>query len=258
VNSNYWFQAKEISAFREGYEVVKNLNIKFKTNERIIILGPNGSGKSSIIDLINREIYPIQKSNSFLKIFDKELIDLWDLRRNISTVNNQIKSRINPNLKVFDLLISGLYGTYCKVKSKSKDNQIAEAVVDKMNLKKISEEKFGILSDGEKQISLIARAIINNPKVLILDEPSANLDLKSKYLLMDYLEYLSRIKINILCITHDISLITKDFNRVILLKNREVMKDGKPSEIINEENINNLFEIKIKLYKSKNNWEAIR
>lgn len=258
MNSNYWFQAKEISAFREGYEVVKNLNIKFKTNERIIILGPNGSGKSSIIDLINREIYPIQKSNSFLKIFDKELIDLWDLRRNISTVNNQIKSRINPNLKVFDLLISGLYGTYCKVKSKSKDNQIAEAVVDKMNLKKISEEKFGILSDGEKQISLIARAIINNPKVLILDEPSANLDLKSKYLLMDYLEYLSRIKINILCITHDISLITKDFNRVILLKNREVMKDGKPSEIINEENINNLFEIKIKLYKGKNNWEAIR
>ena len=258
MNSNYWFQAKEISAFREGYEVVKNLNIKFKTNERIIILGPNGSGKSSIIDLINREIYPIQKSNSFLKIFDKELIDLWDLRRNISTVNNQIKSRINPNLKVFDLLISGLYGTYCKVKSKSKDNQIAEAVVDKMNLKKISEKKFGILSDGEKQISLIARAIINNPKVLILDEPSANLDLKSKYLLMDYLEYLSRIKINILCITHDISLITKDFNRVILLKNREVMKDGKPSEIINEENINNLFEIKIKLYKSKNNWEAIR
>lgn len=258
MNSNYWFQAKEISAFREGYEVVKNLNIKFKTNERIIILGPNGSGKSSIIDLINREIYPIQKSNSFLKIFDKELIDLWDLRRNISTVNNQIKSRINPNLKVFDLLISGLYGTYCKVKSKSKDNQIAKAVVDKMNLKKISEKKFGILSDGEKQISLIARAIINNPRVLILDEPSANLDLKSKYLLMDYLEYLSRIKINILCITHDISLITKDFNRVILLKNREVMKDGKPSEIINEENINNLFEIKIKLYKGKNNWEAIR
>ena len=258
MNSNYWFQAKEISAYREGYEVVKNLSIKFKRNERIIILGPNGSGKSSIIDLINREIYPIQKSNSFLKIFDKELIDLWDLRRNISTVNNQIKSRINPNLKVFDLVISGLYGTYCKVSSKSKDNQIAEAVMDKMNLKKISEKKFGILSDGEKQISLIARAIINSPKVLILDEPSANLDLKSKYLLMDHLEYLSKIKINILCITHDISLITKDFNRVILLKNREVIKDGKPSEIINEENINNLFEIKIKLLESKNNWEVIR
>ena len=69
--------------------------------------------KSSLVDLINRNIYPVLSNKSRLKIFNKELINLWELRKRISTVNNEIKSRIHPKLKIFDLIISGLYGKYC-------------------------------------------------------------------------------------------------------------------------------------------------
>ncbi len=259
MNSEYWFFSQEVSAFKNGYEVVKNLNIKFKNEERILILGPNGSGKSSIIDLINRNLYPIQKPNSILKIFDKELIDIWYLRKKVSTVNNEIKSRINPHLTVSDLLISGLHGTFCKVKKiKEEEKFLSENLLKKINLTKLSEKKFGFLSDGEKQIALIARAIINNPKVLILDEPSANLDLKSKFFLNDHIKYLSKIGISILCVTHDISMITKEFNRVILIKDRTILNDGYPSKIMTDKNINELFEIKVNLLESQNNWEVIR
>tara|TARA_Y100001978_G_scaffold194088_1_gene200883 strand:+ start:1369 stop:2151 length:783 start_codon:yes stop_codon:yes gene_type:complete len=259
VNNKSWLEAENINAFKKGYKVINNLTLKFNNNERIFILGPNGSGKSSIVDLINRNIYPIICKNSSFKLFNKEFINIWEVRKYISTVNNEIKSRINPHLKVFDILISGLYGTFCKIKNpKREDIYAANKLITQINLRDISDKDFGCLSDGEKQITLIARSIINNPKVLILDEPATNLDLKSKHFLIDKIQYLSKLGISILCITHDISIITNDFNRVILLKDRKIIGDGTPNKLMNSENINNLFEINVKLIKNCNSWDVIR
>ena len=122
MSKDYWLEAKNISCLKNEYEVVKDLNLKLKYNENIILIGPNGSGKSSLIDLINRNIYPVIKKDTVFKIFNKELINIWELRKNISTVSNDIKTRINPRIKVFDLIISGLYGKYCKISCKSHAN----------------------------------------------------------------------------------------------------------------------------------------
>ncbi len=107
MKNNCWLDAKNITAFKKDYKAIKNFNLKLFDNQRIIILGPNGSGKSSIVDLINRNIYPIVKKDSHLKIFNEELIDIWKVRKYISTVNNEIKLRINKDLKVKDILLSG-------------------------------------------------------------------------------------------------------------------------------------------------------
>lgn len=259
MNNNIWLEAHNVTAYKNGYEVIKNLNVSFYKDERIVILGPNGSGKSSIIELINRNIYPIEKNDSYLKIFNNDIINIWNLRDRISTVNNEIKSRINQNLKVYDLILSGLNGSYSKKDNISyKEKTITNNLIEKMSLNNIAEKKFGNISDGEKQISLIARAIINNPEVLILDEPAVNLDLSSKFFLLDQFDNLSELGINILCVTHDLSLITKNFNRVILLKDRNIIADGSPDKILKKEYINSLFNIKVNILKNKNNWEVIR
>jgi len=127
-----------------------------------------------------------------------------------------------------------------------------------MFLNDIADKKFGYLSDGEKQISIIARAIINSPKVLILDEPSVNIDLKSRIFLIEKIKNLSQLGICILCITHDISIITKDYNRVIFLKDRKIIRDGKPIDLMNSKNINQLFDINIKLFENSNSWDIYR
>ena len=177
MKKNCWLDAKNTTAYKHDYKVIKNLSIKLFDNERIIILGPNGSGKSSIVDLINRNIYPLVKKHSHFRIFNEELIDIWKVRKYISTVNNEIKFRINKNLKVKDLLLSGLYGTFCKIENPTKEDIIqVKDLIEKMFLNDIADKNFYYLSDGEKQISIIGRAIINNPKVLILDEPSVNID----------------------------------------------------------------------------------
>ena len=259
MRTNCWLDVKNTNAYKQDFKVIKNLSIKLFYNERIIILGPNGSGKSSIVDLINRNIYPLVEKESYFKIFNEELIDIWKVRKYISTVNNEIKLRINKDLKVKDVLLTGLYGRFCKINNPKVEelNKVKE-LIDKMFLNDIADKEFGYLSDGERQISIIARAIINNPKVLILDEPSVNLDLKSRIFLIEKIKNLSQLGICILCITHDISIITKDYNRLIFLKDREIIRDGKPSELMNSKNINKLFDINIKLIENSNSWDVYR
>ncbi len=260
MNNDYWLEAKNISCFKNGYEVVKNLNLKLKYSENVILIGPNGSGKSSILELINRNIYPvIKKNNTVFKLFNKELINIWELRKRISVVNYDVKSRINPKLKVIDLIISGLYGKYCKISYKSEsDFSYAEFLIKKMSLTNLSQKNFSHLSEGEKQIVLIARALIKKPEILILDEPIANLDLKSKFYVIDQINEFTKLNSNIICITHDISMITEIYNRIIMLKNRMIIADGTQSETINNKNINNLFDIDIDVIKHKGVWQIYR
>ena len=132
--SYHWFEARNISCFKNGYEVIKNLNLDLRSDENIVLIGPNGAGKSSIIELINRNIYPVIKEKTSLRIFNKEHLNIWELREKISTVNNDIKMRINPKLKVFDLITSGLYGSYSKVYCKSEKNFLSvEELLKNMN-----------------------------------------------------------------------------------------------------------------------------
>ena len=77
--NNFWFEAKNINCFKNGFRVIKDLNLKITYSENVILIGPNGSGKSSLIEIINRNIYPVVDNESKLKIFDKELINLWEL-----------------------------------------------------------------------------------------------------------------------------------------------------------------------------------
>ena len=259
MSNDTWFEAKNVSSIKNGYEVVKDLNLKLKYDENVILIGPNGSGKSSLIELINRNIYPVVKNNSFLKIFNEEKIDIWKLRKKISTVNYEIKNRIPAKLKVFDLIMSGLYGKYGKpFNTSKKDFLLVADLIKKMYLTSLSQKYFSHLSDGEKQICLIARALAIKPEFLILDEPIANLDLKSRFYIIDHINELSRFKTKIICVTHDISMITGIYNRVIMMKDRMIIADGKQSKILNSKNINNLFDIHIDIIKYKGNWHIYR
>jgi len=194
-----------------------------------------------------------------LKIFDKELINLWELRNKISTVNNDIKKRINPNLQVFDLILSGLYGRYCYVQKKSeRDSYKVEKIMKKMNISNLSKKNFSYLSDGEKKISLIARALIKKPDILILDEPIANLDYKSKFFVVDKINELSSLNTRIFCVTHDISMITIIYDRVLMLKDGKIIADGHQNKVINGENLNKLYGIDVEVAKNNGLWNINR
>ena len=253
--NKFWFVAKNINCFKNDFRVIKDLNLKIAYSENVILIGPNGSGKSSLIEVINRNIYPVFTKDSTLRIFDKELIDIWELRKRISTVNNEIKNRINPHLRVFDLILSGLYGKYCFISNKSEDDVYKVTnIMKNMNISSLSNKYFSYLSDGEKKISLIARALIKKPNILILDEPTANLDYPSKFFVIDKINELSKLNTKILCITHDVSMITPIYDRVIMLKGGEIIADGEQNKVINRENLNKLYGINVEVIKNNGLW----
>ena len=257
--NKFWFDAKNINCFKNGFRVIKDLNLKISYSENVILIGPNGSGKSSLIEIINRNLYPVVANESKLKIFDKELINLWELRNKISTVNNDIKNRINPNVQVFDLILSGLYGRYCYVQNKSeRDSYKVEKIMKKMDISNLSKKYFSYLSDGEKEISLIARALIKKPDILILDEPIANLDYKSKFFVLDKINELSKLNTRIFCVTHDISMITRIYDRVLMLKDGKIIADGHQNKVINSENLNKLYGIDVEVTKNNGLWNINR
>ncbi len=259
MNNDYWLEARNITCIKNGYEVVKDLNLKLKYGENVILIGPNGSGKSSLVELINRTIYPVIKNGAVFKIFNEELINIWGLRKRISVVNHEIRRRINPKLKVIDLINSGLYGKYCKISEKTeKDYFLVEMLLKEMQIIHLSQKNFSYLSDGEKQIVLIARALIKKPDILILDEPIANLDLKSKFYVIDQINELNKLDTQIICITHDITMITEIYNRIIMLKDRMIIADGSQSKTINNKNINKLFDININIIKHNGSWHIYR
>ena len=83
MGNDFWLEAKNINCYKNGNKVIRNLNLKLNYSENVILIGPNGSGKSSLIDLINRNIYPVLTKNGLLKIFNKELINIWELRKEL-------------------------------------------------------------------------------------------------------------------------------------------------------------------------------
>jgi len=127
-----------------------------------------------------------------------------------------------------------------------------------MNISNLSKKNFSYLSDGEKHISLIARALIKNPEILILAEPIANLDYKSKFFVVDKVNELSKLNTKILCVTHDISTITKIYDRVIMLKDGKILADGDQNKVINSENLNKLYGIQVEVINNNGLWNINR
>jgi len=131
-------------------------------------------------------------------------------------------------------------------------------MMEKINISHLSKKNFYYLSDGEKQISLIARALIKKPEILILDEPIANLDYKSKFFVIDKVNELSKLNTKILCVTHDISTITKIYDRVIMLKDGKIIADGQQSKVLNNENLSKLYGIEVEVTKNNGIWSINR
>ena len=104
----------------------------------------------------------------------------------------------------------------------------------------------------------IARALIKKPDILILDEPIANLDYKSKFFVVDKINELSKLNTRIFCVTHDISMITRIFDRVLMLKDGKIIADGHQNKVINSENLNNLYGIDVEVTKNNGLWSINR
>ena len=255
-----WADLKNINVYIDQKKVLSNININLHYGENTVILGPNGSGKTTFLKLLNRSIYPITSYHSSFKLFNKENINIWDLRKRIGFLFKEMEQRVNNGVKLYDVISSGFSGIfnsrYTNLLSEREKIKINN-LINEWDLSNIIDNDFQSLSDGQKRRALLARALVYEPSLLVLDEPFCNLDLKSNYILNKNINKLINQSINIIYITHNLDSILPETNRVILMKEGKIINDGSPNELINTKILSDLFNISINVIEQEGYWRIL-
>ncbi|HPE99431.1 MAG TPA: ABC transporter ATP-binding protein [Bacteroidales bacterium] len=233
-------------------QVLKNLSIDIRQGEFIVLAGPNGSGKSTLIKCINGILQPqsgqIKISNANIRLYPKN-----KLAEKLAYVP-QNKS-VLPNLSVFDTIMLGRK-PYINWRPSTKDLAITSQIIEQLQLESISMSSINELSGGQQQIVFIGRALAQQPDIILLDEPTAHLDIKHTVEIMKLLKTLSAKGLTIIVALHDINTAIRFADRILMLRDGEVFASG-GNEIITEKNLEKLYDVKVRILQEENSFHVI-
>ena len=223
-------------------EAVKNINFEIKENEIIGLLGPNGSGKTTTIGMILGLLKPTSGEVLIngLKIENNPIEILQKINFISPYIELPKKLTVKQNLIV-----------YGKLYSVKKLNEKIDYLVSKLRLENLLSRVTGELSSGQKNRISLAKAIINDPNVLLLDEPTASLDPEIGDFVRTFLEnYMKEKKVSILLASHNMDEVTRLCSSIMMMKNGLIIDKGKPSDLIKKHGRKNLEEVFLKLVRN--------
>ena len=232
-----------LSKIYNNKEAVKDISFKVNKNEIIGILGPNGCGKTTTIGMILGLLKP---SNGKVLIngieIEKKRVDLLNQLNFISPyIELPKKLTVKQNLEV--------YGRLYDVKSLKKK---IEMLTEKLRLSEIINKLTGELSSGQKNRVSLAKSIINNPAVLLLDEPTASLDPETGDFVRSFLEsYQKENKASILLASHNMSEVERLCSSVLMMNNGSIVDSGKPEQLIKKHGRKNMEEVFLKITRER-------
>ena len=239
-------ELKNISYSVGKNKILKDISFKCQSGEIIGIIGPNGSGKTTLLKTING-INPINSGDILLNGKSIKEYDEKELARDISFMNQN--TNLGFDFPCIDIVVLGRYPYLERFQEYGKkDIEIAEKYMKMTNTLKFKDKSILQLSGGERQRVLFAKILTQESQVILLDEPTASLDMRyEEDLLKEVSKEKDKCKIIILVI-HNLRTAIKYCSRLILLSEGNIIKDGAVEEVITEENLNNVFGIKTKVY----------
>jgi iron complex transport system ATP-binding protein len=238
-NVNVWLGTKQ---------VLHSLSVTLGEGENIAILGPNGAGKSSLIKTIVRELYPDANiPGTVFRIRGEEVWDVFDLRSTIGVVSNDLQFTFTREITGREVVLSGFFssiGLFNQTITPAMDRK-ADEVLAFLEIGHLADRPMTGMSSGESRRLLIGRALVNNPKTLILDEPTNSLDLHALHTFRQTMRKVAQSGTGIILVTHNIHDIIPEISRVVLMNDGRFVKDGKKAEILNDREIGRLFGVAV-------------
>ena len=232
--------------------VFESLNLKISQHEQVAILGPNGSGKTTLLKTINRELYPVVKDDSWVRILGQESWNVWELRKKIGVVSHDLQSCYTATTTAIEVVISGFQssvGIHGLLASRVTADQIqrADRVLRKLGMGEFRDTQLNAMSTGQQRRCLLGRALVHEPDTLIFDEPIAGLDIASCFDYLDRIRALASSGHNIVIVTHHLNEIPPEVDRIIMLKDGIVVADGGKADTLTGKLLTEVYETRIQV-----------
>jgi iron complex transport system ATP-binding protein len=243
-------ELQNIRVMRGGNVVLDDLNLCIHRGEHVAILGPNGCGKSTLIKTITRECYPVAREGSSIRILGEDRWNVFDLRSLLGIVSNDLMSWCTGAAVGRDAVLSGFFSSndvYPNHAITSEHIKLADAALAQLQVPHLAERAVEEMSSGEAKRVLIARALVHRPRALLFDEPSNSLDLFARHGLRQTMSLLANAGIGIVLVTHDLSDVIPEIERVVLMAQGRIVADGRKEDILQAERLSALFGMKVEV-----------
>ena len=240
--ADYYFQMDDMSVGYQGKTLIHDINIGINKGEIVTLIGPNGSGKSTILKSITRQLKLIG-GKVFFDDTSLQEMSYKELSSNMAVV---LTERIKTELMTcHEIVATGRYPYTGRLGIlTAEDERIVDDAMKAVHAEELGSRDFNTISDGQRQRVLLARAICQEPEIIILDEPTSFLDVRYKLELLAILERMARQKhITVIMSLHEIDLAQKVSDKIICVKGDTIAHYGKPEEVFKEDTIRDLYEI---------------
>lgn len=233
---------------RNGKTILSVDTLEVAEGESIAILGPNGSGKSTLVRLLTREIHPLHREQAPITFRGSDRISLAALRQTFGVVSATMEQEITVGLPVEKIVEGGVFGTLgvpASVESTPESRARAAQTLATLGIEDLSKQDCRTLSSGQIRRVLIARALVANPEVLILDEPCAGLDPEGMHYIRATMRAIAALGKALILITHYPEDIIPEVKRVLLMQNGHIIADGNKTQLLTDETLSHIFNIPI-------------
>lgn len=261
VDEDIMIDMHGVSVVREGNAILSPLDWQVELDERWIIIGPNGAGKTTLMRVASAQMFP---STGTVRLVGEQMgkVDLREIRTAIGMSSSALAQRIPNDERVADLVISAGYDVLGRWRENYEDmdeDRVVE-ILESVGAIHLADRKWGTLSEGERKRTLIARALMTDPELLLLDEPGAGLDLGGRE---DLIELLSELAADpdspaIVMITHHVEEIPPGFTHAMLLDEGHVIAQGLLEDVMTSENLTRTYHQPIEVHQDGGRWFARR
>lgn len=248
----------EATVVRGGKHVLDGLTLRIEEGEHTAILGPNGSGKSSLIKLLNRTYYPLHRSANGapppVSILGRDRWNVADLRAQLGIVSADTHTAFvhDTGLTGLEAVLTGYFGSFGIFPHNRVTpamREVAAAALAFMEIPHLADRSLAEMSTGEARRVLIARALVHDPRALLLDEPTTGLDLLAARRFLDTLRRIMQRGKTVVLVTHHITEIVPEITRVILLRGGRVFRNGPKEDILTPANLSALYDAPVQVRK---------
>jgi iron complex transport system ATP-binding protein len=259
MSSGPLIELNKVTVRKGDSKILKEVTLQIEEGERLVVLGPNGSGKSSLIKTFMGEYrHDTTDDRSYVRLMGSESWDIHEVHRAFGLVSSDVQVDFRRDMDGIDAVLSGFFGSVGTNRSQTitrEMNRRAREALASVGSERLGRKLMSIMSTGEARRVIMARALVNEPEALILDEPMNGLDLTGKHLVREAMRTLVKGGRSLVLVTQDPSDIIPEIDRVIMIKNgRIILDDG--MDALNEGNLSRLFGVPVRLCHRGDRWWA--